>query len=45
LLATILKTKDELKSARRERVIFDSVFKNIEYDIKEKEENIKKLVI
>ncbi len=34
--------KEEVSSARRERVIFDNVFKNLELDLKSKEEEYKK---
>ncbi|KRX01951.1 Insulin-like growth factor binding protein, N-terminal [Pseudocohnilembus persalinus] len=41
LFATILKTKEQLKYSRRERVIFDNIFTNLENDLKQKEEKIK----
>jgi hypothetical protein len=45
LYASILKTKEELKGSRRERVIFDNIFTNLEQDLKKKEEEIKKLLL
>jgi len=41
-LAEIKRLKEEVNAARRERVIFDSVFKKLESDLKLKEEELKK---
>ena len=41
-LAEIKSLKEEVNAARRERVIFDSVFKKLETDLKLKEEELKR---
>lgn len=41
-LAEIRKLVDVVNASRRERVIFDNVFKNLENDLKHKEEEFKK---
>lgn len=41
-LAEIKRLKEEVNAARRERVIFDNVFKKLETDLKTKEEEFKK---
>lgn len=41
-LAEIKRLKEEVNAARRERVIFDNVFKKLETDLKMKEEEFKK---
>lgn len=41
-LAEIQTLKEQVNASRRERVIFDNVFKNLETDLKLKEEEFKK---
>lgn len=43
-LAEIKRLKEEVNAARRERVIFDNVFKKLETDLKSKEEEFKKFL-
>jgi len=43
-LAEIKRLKEEVNAARRERVIFDNVFKKLETDLKMKEEEFKKFL-
>lgn len=43
-LAEIKRLKEEVNAARRERVIFDNVFKKLETDLKLKEEEFKKFL-
>jgi hypothetical protein len=45
IFAMLQKIKEKLKAARRERVIYDNIFKTLETDIKVKEEDLKKLVL
>ena len=41
-MAEIKRLKEEVNLVRRERVIFDNVFKKLEMDLKLKEEELKK---
>lgn len=41
-LAEIKRLKEDVNASRRERVIFDSVFKKLESDLQQKEEELKK---
>jgi len=38
--AQILRLKEEIDQLRRERVIFDTVFKKLEYDLQNKENDL-----
>lgn len=44
-LAEIKRLKEDVNAARRERVIFDNVFKKLESDLKIKEEEFKKCLL
>ena len=44
LLDEIKTHKEDINVLRRDRVIFDSVFKDLEQDLKSKEENFKKVL-
>lgn len=44
-LAEIKRLKEDVNAARRERVIFDNVFKKLETDLKFKEEEFKKYLL
>jgi hypothetical protein len=41
-LAEIKRLQEEVNLVRRERVIYDNVFKKLEFDLKIKEESLKK---
>ncbi|KAL4428616.1 hypothetical protein ABPG74_009118 [Tetrahymena malaccensis] len=45
MIAEIQKLKEEVKISRNERAFFDNVFKNLERDMKQKEELIKQFVL
>ena len=42
--AEIKKLSEDVNQVRRERVIYDNVFKKLELDLKQKEEKLKKLI-
>jgi hypothetical protein len=44
-VAEIKRLKEEVNLVRRERVIFDNVFKKLEMDLKLKEEELKKKLL
>ncbi len=44
-MAEIKRLKEEVNLVRRERVIFDNVFKKLEMDLKLKEEELKKKLL
>ena len=44
-MAEIKRLKEDVNIVRRERVIFDNVFKKLEIDLKQKEEELKKYLI